>query len=760
MVVTEPRLVGQPLPRVEDLALIQGQGQYVSDVHFDGQWAMALVRSPHAHAKILSIEVAAAKELAGVKAVITADPFEELKRPLPGMAPIAPPPLAYDRVFYVGQPVALILADNRYVAEDAAELVSVQYEALPALTDAIEAAADTLVLHPELGTNTLDRVQYESGEGKRALENADHVIRATLRLGRVSAQPMEPRAVAAHYDAIEQQLIVYDATQSVHRAQERIAEFLNMPPERIRVIAPEVGGGFGVKNGTYPEEALVVWCAVHFNNPVKWAGDRFEEFLSTYQEREQIHHVELGVNHDGTLVALVDTYFQDNGAFPGGGMIVCRTTARNLPGPYRIPHLFIDGRAVLTNKVPQAPYRGAGRPQGHYIIERMLDRAADTLGMDRVAIRMKNLVRSDDLPYHSGIPDVVYDSGDFPRTFQDLLNLVDVDACRARQREALKNGVRLGLGLSNYVEVSAGFGFEGVKIELGDRGRIRLSTGATGQGQGHRTALAQIAADALSIPIDRIEVVEGDTGSIAKGIGTFGSRTIIMAGNATEKTSVGLIEKAKLAAAKLLEAHVEDILFEAGQFHVKGVPSVALDWAELAEQWKREGEPPLVHEDAFGSNTPTYGFGSHAMIVRVDENTAGIQIERYVIVHDGGSIVNPLLANGQVIGGTVQGLGSALYEEMIYNEDGQPLTTSFLDYRLPGANESPDIEIHHRDYPAPNNPKGYKGVGEAGIIPSQAIVLSAVEDAFRDRGLHLDFAPVTPTRLFQALAALKGGDEA
>lgn len=760
MAATEPRLVGQPLPRVEDPALIQGQGQYVSDVHFDGQWTMALVRSPHAHAKILSIDTTAANELAGVQAVVTADQCEELRRPLPGMAPIAPPPLAYDTVFYVGQPVALILADNRYVAEDAVELVSVQYEALPALTDAIEATADTVVLHPELGTNIFDRVHYESGQGKRALENADHVIRASLRLGRVSAQPMEPRAVAARYDVAEQQLLVYHATQSVHRAQERIAEFLNMPLERIRVIAPEVGGGFGVKNGTYPEEALVVWCAVHFKNPIKWAGDRFEEFLGTYQEREQIHQVELGVNQDGTLVALVDTYFQDNGAYPGGGMIVSRTTARNLPGAYRVPHLFIDGRAVLTNKVPQAPYRGAGRPQGHYIIERMLDRAADTLGMDRVAIRMKNLVRADDLPYHPGIPDVVYDSGDFPRAFQDLLNLVDVDAFRARQREALEAGVRIGLGISNYVEVSAGFGFEGANIELRDHGQFRLSTGATGQGQGHRTALAQIAADALAISIDRIEVVEGDTGLITKGIGTFGSRTMIMAGNATQKASEGLIEKAKQAAAKLLEAHVEDVVFEAGRFYIKGVPSSALNWAELAEQWQSQGEPPLVHDDAFGSNTPAYGFGSHAMIVRVDESTADIQIERYVIVHDGGTIVNPLLANGQVIGGAIQGLGSSLYEEMIYNQDGQPLTTSFLDYRLPGAHESPDIEIYHRNYPAPSNPKGYKGVGEAGIIPSQAIVLSAVEDALRDRGLRLDFAPVTPTRLFQALATHQGGDEA
>ncbi len=755
MAIQERSWIGRPVPRTEDRALVQGLGQYVSDINFEGQWVMALVRSPHAHARIARINTEAAKKLPGVHAVITSQEWENLRRPLPGMAPIAPPALAHDRVYYVGEPVAAILADNRYVAEDAAELVEVHYEPLPALSNAEEAAQDQEILHPSLGTNVVDRVQYESGAGRGALAAADHVVTATLRLGRVSAQPMEPRGIAAHYDPQNQTLLVYHATQSVHRAQERIAEYLGMEKSQVRVIAPEVGGGFGVKNGTYPEEALVTYCAVHFQRPIKWAGDRFEEFLSTYQEREQIHHVELGINRDGTLVALVDTYYQDNGAYPGGGMIVSRTTARNLPGPYRIPHLAINGAAVLTNKVPQAPYRGAGRPQGHYIIERMLDRAAEELGMDRIEIRRKNLVRPDELPYRTGIPDAMYDSGDFPQAFQDLLEAIDLSAFRKRQAAARQDGIRLGLGVANYVEVSAGFGFEGVRLRLLEDGQVLLSTGATGQGQGHRTALAQIAADTLQLPLDRITVVEGDTDQIQKGIGTFGSRTMIMAGNAARVAGEGFIAKAKDWAARALEAHVDDIIFQDGRFSVQGVPSVSLDWAELARKIAPSGEM-LIHEDYFGSGTPTYGFGSHGMIVRVDERTADIRIERYVIVHDGGTIVNPLLANGQVIGGTVQGLGSALYEEMIYSEDGQPLTTSFLDYRLPGAVESPDIEIHHRDYPAPSNPAGYKGVGEAGIIPSQAIVLSAVEDAFQDRGLKLDFAPVTPGRLFQALEE-KGG---
>lgn len=742
--------IGKALPRVEDRALIQGQGQYVSDIRFDGQWVMALARSPHAHARITRIDTEAAAALEGVRAVITARDMEAMRRGLPESGPVAPPALAYEEVFYVGEPVAAVLADNRYLAEDGADLVQVHYEPLPVLTSAEQAAKDEVILHPSIGSNVFDAFHITSGDGREALKQADHIIRATLQMGRVSPQPMEPRAIAASYNPVDQTLVVYHATQSVHRAQERIAEITGLDKDHVRVIAPEVGGGFGVKNGSYPEEALVTYLAKHFKRPIKWAGDRFEEFLSTSQEREQTHHVELGLNKDGTIVALVDTYYQDNGAYPGGGAMVSRNTARNLPGPYRIPHMHIDGYTVFTNKVMQRPYRGAGRPQGHYIIERMLDRAADELGLDRVDIRMKNLIRPDEFPHRTGT-DSVYDSGDYPADFSDLLELIDVPAFRRRQQEERQKGIRLGLGLSNCVEISAGFGFEGVRLTLMEDGRVMLATGATGQGQGHRTALAQIAADALQLPVERIVVMEGDTARIDKGIGTFGSRTIIMAGNAATMASEGLVAKAKEMAATLLEAAVDDVVFSEGQFSVQGVPSVSMDWTALAERVAQTGETPLSHEDVFSSGVATYGFGSHAAIVRVDEKTGETRIERYVIVHDTGKVVNPLLANGQVIGGTVQGLGSALYEEMIFNEDGQPLTTSFLDYRLPGATESPDIEIHHRDYPAPGNPAGYKGVGEAGIIPSQAIILSAVEDAFNDRGLKLDFAPVTPARLFQAL---------
>lgn len=742
-------LTGQPIPRVEDPKLIQGQGLYVSDVQFEHQWVMALVRSAHAHAVIQHIDTQAAKKVPGVHAVITAQDLPDLKRPLVGMEPLAPPVLAYDRVHYAGQPIVAILADSRYQAEDAADLVEITYDPLAAVIDPEEAARDTQILHPNFGTNILDTYEIVAGQGEAALQQADHVVTARLRMGRVSAQPMEPRSVAARYNPDSDSLLVYDSTQAVHRAQDRIAAFLGMPKTAVRVIAPEVGGGFGVKNGSYPEEALVCYLARHVGHPVKWSGDRFEEFFGTYQEREQVHDVTLGLTRDGVIVALVDRFYQDNGAFPGGGIMVAQNTARNIPGPYRVPHMAITGYTVMTNKLPQAPYRGAGRPQGHYVIERILDRAADELDFDRAALKMKNLVQPADFPYTTAAKHVL-DSGDYPRVFQDLIDLIDLPAFRKRQQEALERGVRLGLGLSNCVEISAGFGFEGARVTLKPSGQIVVTTGATNQGQGHRTALAQIAADSLGVDLDQVTVVEGDTGQIDRSIGTFGSRTIIMAGNAIKRASQKFMDQMREAAARLLEAHVQDVHYEGGRFFVQGVPSLALDWPTIAAKLAESGPLPQ-DEDYYDLNSSTYGFGAHAVIVEVDEATAAIRIDQYVIMHDSGTVVNPLLANGQVVGGAVQGLGSAMFEEMLFSPDGQPLTTSFLDYRLPSAPEMPDFEVHHRDFPSPNNPGGYKGVGEAGIIPSQAIILSAVEDAFRDRRLYLNYAPVTPPRLFEAL---------
>lgn len=740
--------VGTRVPRLEDRPLITGQGRYVSDIHFDGELTAVFVRSTHAHARIRNVDLSRAKTMPGVQAIYTGRSLPALARELPDGHRISPRGLTPDEVFYVGEPLAVILADSRYTGEDAAEAVHVEYEPLPVVAHIDDAVNGPTVLHPTVAQNLYDPIHYEKGDGSRALQQADVVIEERLEIGRVSAQPMEPRGVVAHWDANQQTLTVYHSTQSVHRAQERIAQFVGLPLHQVRVIAPDVGGGFGVKNGAYPEEAVVSYLAYLLQRPIRWIGDRFEEFLSTYQEREQIHDVQLGVTHTGEIVALVDTFYQDNGAYPAGGPLVTNTTARNLIGPYRIPHFAIDGHTVLTNKVPQAPYRGAGRPQGHYVIERMLDRAADKLGIDRAEIRLRNLLTPADLPYDTGLPQVVYDSGDYRGGFEKLLAFLNYPALR----ETAADGQRIGIGLANYVEISGGFAFEGARIRLTTAGRIEILTGAATQGQGHRTALAQIAADRLQVPLESIRVIEGDTGEIAKGIGTFGSRTMIFAGNATRIATDDFIQQAKKAVAEKLEAHAADIHLGPQGFFVGGVPGLTVSWTELAT-WLVSRQKPLPEaEHYFSSNTPTFGYGAHALVVQVDPATYQVSIRQYVILHDGGVIINPLLTDGQVIGAAVQGLGSALWEEMIYGDDGQPLTTTFLDYHLPGAVESPDITILHENYPAPSNPLGFKGVGEAGIIPSQTLVLSAVEDAFRDLGLALNRAPVTPRRLFEAVS--------
>lgn len=740
------RYIGQRLPRVEDQPLIRGEGRYVGDFHDSAQWVAAIVRSTHGHAKISSIDASSAEKVPGVHGVYTAASHPELGRPMPGDGTPSQSPLARDRVRYVGEPVAMVLADNRYIAEDAAELVAIQYQALPAVTSIEQAQTQDILLHPDLGTNTADQAHETRGTGSEAFAACDVIIEETFSMGRVSAQPMEPRGLFARYLPETGGLLVHYPTQSVFGAKGRIVEFLGLDPEQVQVVSPDVGGGFGAKNGAYPEEFLVTWAAIRFQRPVKWTGDRFEEFLATTHEREQVHHAKLGLTQSGRIVALEDIYYQDNGAYPNRGGIPFHHTVDNLIGPYDIPNVSIAGHMMLTNKVPQAPYRGAGRPQGHFVIERLMDRAAAALDMDRSEIRMKNLYTGGSV---SGTGN--FDSGDFRATFQTLLNQVDYTHREERRSQALAEGRYVGLGIANAVEISGGFGFEGAHLTLLEDGRVQLATGAVAHGQGHRTALAQIVADALDIRFEQIVVQEGDTRHIGRGIGTFASRTAIMAGNAAREGSQQFLAKLKNLAAERLEADSADIVWENGQFFVRGVPAHAVTLQDLAAYAKSNGQDAVAVEHYYQSKGAAYGFGSHAVTVEVDRATGGVRVMDYCIVHDGGRIINPLLADGQVIGGTVQGLGTALLEEMIYDETGQPLTTSFLDYQLPGAVESPDITIVHANFPAPGNPEGIKGVGEAGIIPSQAVVLSAIEDALKPLGVTLNHAPVTPKRLFQAL---------
>jgi len=564
---------------------------------------------------------------------------------------------------------------------------------------------------------------------------------------------MEPRAVLASFDKDTGRLHVHAATQGVFGLRRSLAAWLGLQEAAVHVVAPDIGGGFGLKNRLYPEEAVAAAMAVRLGVTVRWTGDRREEFLATNQERDQYHEAAIGVDDEGHIVAVVDDYVQDGGAFCGAAAIPFGTTAISIPGPYRIPHLDVRGTLVATNKVPVGPYRGAGRPQGNFVMERLLDAAADELGLDRLAIRERNLVRPEDFPYRS--PNrLQYDHGDFPSMLRQAADAVGYDRFRERQAAARARGRFLGLGLAPYVELSAGGGFEDAVYRLLEDGRVRVSLGTSSQGQGHETAFAQVASERLELPLDRIVVQEADTDRVTRGVGTFGSRSMTIAGNALADGAERFKRTVLEAAARRLEASVGDLIYQGGVVTVAGVPHRAVTLAELAQ------DGPLEATGSYTAAGQEYGFGVHAAVVDVDPDTGRLDIVDYVIVHDAGRTVNPLLADGQTIGGTVQGLGTVLYEELRLDPSGQPMNASLMDYLMPGAAEMPTFTILPRDYRSTGNPEGFKGLAEGGTIPPMAAILSAVEDAFHPDHPRLHEIPVTPERITElgpSLRPLAGG---
>jgi carbon-monoxide dehydrogenase large subunit len=754
-----PGYIGQPLTRREDRRLVTGGGRYVSDLTRPGMLHLAVVRSPHAHARIVGRDYTAARATAGVVGVYGPDELGAIMRPFPVSMPdprlknAMPTVVADGVVRYVGEPVAMVLAENRYVAEDAAELVQIDYDPLPAMLDPTQPDAGP-VLHPNLGTNLVAQVGYRVGDGESALHTAAVVARRTVRLARVVAHPMEPRGVLAEWDPRAERLTVWAATQGVWGIRAAIAELLQISRDQVQVIAPDVGGGFGVKNRLYPEDAAAVYLALTVCRPIKWAGDRREEFLATNQERDQVHEAAIGVDREGRIVAVVDRFVQDNGAYTHSGLIVPNTTAICIPGPYRVPHLAVEGQVVLTNKVPIGPYRGAGRPQATFVMERLLDAAADALHMDRVEIRRRNLVQPDDLPWSTGVPgrdgsSVVYHEGDFPACMEEVVN---------RLPDRKEPGLWSATAVANYMEMSAGAGFEGIRLTLTDEGRVRVAAGSAGQGQGHQITLAQIAADHLAIPIESIEVVEGDTRAVSRGIGTFGSRTVVLAGNGVAVVAPQFRDRLLASAARVLEAAPGDLVWQRDGIEVKGVPARRLTLPELARRWQELGETPLQAEGQWGGEAAEWGMGTHGVRLTVDPETLEIRITDYIICHDAGRMVNPLLVRGQTIGGTIQAVGQALWEELFIDEIGQPLNTTFMDYRIPEATGMPDLEMYEQEFRSSTNPEGYKGIGEGGVMPPMAVILSALELALKPAGIQLNRLPITPPVLFETLAGSHGGE--
>lgn len=757
------------LRRIEDLRLLRGRGQYVDDIDLPGTAHMAVLRSPYAHARVRRIEAGAARALPGVVGVFTAADLPEATRPFPIRIPHPAlrvarnfAALALDRVRYAGEPVAVVVAADRYLAEDALERIEVDYEPLPAVADLERALSpDAPLVHEDAGTNLAGEWETSFGDAAAAFAAADVVVRATLRIDRGCAQPMETRAVLARHEPASRQLTVWATTQAPHRLRAGISALTGLLEDQVRVIAPDIGGAFGQKGPFYPEDLLAPLLALRLGRPVKFVEDRREHFLAATHERLQVHEAELAVARDGRILGLRDRFLHDLGAYAPYGFLLAEHALTHMIGCYRIPAARIGFRGVYTNKTPTAAYRGAGRPQGTFVIERMVDLAAAELGLDAVEMRRRNLIDAGDFPYDTGLRPavggpVIYDSGDYRACLEAALARFDYAGARRLQAGARARGRYLGIAVVNYVEVCGGPPYENASVRIDGGGRVIVHAGTAPQGQGHETTFAQLVAERLGVDPAAVTVRTGDTGAIAQGIGTFGSRSTMLGGSAVAVAAERVRDKLLQIAARLLEAAPADLELRAGMVRVRGVPGRETTFAEVAAASQRlipPGDSPGL-EATYAQTTerPAWANGAHAALVEVDPHTGGVRFLRYVVAHDCGRVINPLLVEGQVHGGIVQGLGGALYERLAYDEQAQLQTASFLDYLLPTAAEMPRVEVEHLETPCPLNPLGAKGAGEGGTMPAYALVAQAVEDALAPFGARVTDVPLTPA----AIRALAG----
>ncbi len=627
------------------------------------------------------------------------------------------------------------------------------------------------LLHEGSEDNLAAMVSQTVGDPEAAFAQADVVLRHTFSFGRISGQPLETRGVVASYERTKlgESLTVWDSTQSPHTARRVLAGMLQMPQHAIRVIAPDVGGGFGVKNRFYAEEFLVPFLARRLGRPVRWIEDRREDLLTTYQAREQVHHLEVAARRDGTILAIRDRLLVNMGAYSPFGLVAPFNTTTTLPGPYRLRNYHVEMRAAYTNKPGMAPYRAAGRPPGVFAMERAIELVARHLGLDPAEVRFRNLVQPQEFPYRTGLLDrdgseVCYDSGNYPACLRKALDMADVAAFRQEQAAARQQGRYLGLGIACYVESTGRGPFEGATVRVEPSGKVVVVTGASSQGQSHETALAQVCADRLGVDLDDVTVITGDTSAIALGVGTYASRTAVVAGNAVSMAALAVREKAIKIAAHLLEASPDDLEVRRGAVGVRGVPDKEVTLARIAQIVTSpppayifpEGlEPGLEATHYFHPTDNTYSNGVHIAMVEVDVETGVVTVLRYVVVHDCGVVINPVVVEGQVRGGVAQGLGNALYEEMVYDHLGQPLTASYMDYLLPTAMEVPPISVGHVETPSPRNPEGIKGAGEGGTMPAPAAIANAIDDALAPLGIVVPRVSLSPSSLLALIAGAK-----
>ena len=752
--------------RREDPRLITGAGEFVDDLRVPGCLHAAMLRSPHAHARIVSIDASAVRRALGVVGVFAAADLGAVGGPIPIYAPhpALPVPcrisvLARDRVRFVGEAVAVVVADDPYRAHDALDSIRVEYEALPAVVDVEGAiAAGATVVHDEIGSNVVAEWRQQVGDAAAALAGAPVVVKTRVRLSRGGAHPLEPRGLVARWDG--DSLTVWGAVQMVHRHRGVIAGQLGVPEDRVRVIAPpDVGGGFGTKGMYYPEYVAVAELARRLDRPVKWIETRREHTLVACVERDQVHDVEIGATRDGRLLALRDDFLHDMGAYTISGLNLPQNAMIHSVGPYVIPSLDLRFRAVITTTTPVGAYRGAGRPYGTAVIERAMDALARRLGVDAVEIRRRNLVPADRHPYATGLTTagrgpVEYDTGDYPRCMDLALETLDLPAARREQARLRAEGRYLGIGLVNYVEATATVPLESAVVRVGPHGGVTVVSGAAPQGQGHVTMFSRLVGRVLGVAPDAIEVLTGDTALVAQGGGTYGSRTAAIGGSAALLASRAVREKARRIAAHTLEASPADVVLDEGRFSVRGLASRAIGWVEVAAA-AHAGRVPgetadLEDTHVFEVSQSSFANGTHAVVLEVDPETGAVEIRRYIVAHDCGHVLEPGIVDGQIHGGVVQGLPDALNLQLAYDDNGQRLTATLMDYTLATAADAPrTFEIRHLESPTPLNPLGAKGAGEGGIMPVHPLIAQAVEDALAGFDARIERVPVTREEIWR-----------
>jgi carbon-monoxide dehydrogenase large subunit len=769
------RVVGQSIPRREDSGLLTGNTRFLADLPLDGMVEVALVRSTEPHARIVRIDKTRATHAPGVVAVITGDDLQGHVAAFTRHAISTPSNVAEaaglvvkdhraevlptSRVVRVGEPVAAVVAKDRYSAEDAAELIEVSYDSLAAITDP-EAALnpDAPVLHPELEDNLHSSFRVEVGDPVKVLDEAPHRLERRLVFGRSIGSPIETRGVAAAFDETNHRLTVWSTTQRSHWLRGYIAEMLGMPHGDVRVIAPAMGGSFG--SGLYSEDILIPHLARALKRPVRWIEDRRENLANARHARDQIHYVEAGYDDHGRILAIRDRFVMDCGAYNPYAVTISYNVAANLRSQYKIDHMDVEGLCVLTNKLPNTPVRGAGRPEATFVIERVIEMVARSLNIDPAEVRRRNLIPGELMPYDMGMlyrdgNQMVYDSGDFPAQLANALRSIDYEGFRAHQAKERERGRHLGIGIACHVEGSGIGPFEGAKVRIDDRGRVVVHSGSNSHGQSHETVLAQVCADSLGVPFDQITVRHGDTELVEYGGGTNASRSAVTAGMAVRNGAERLRDKVLAIAGHLLEVDTQDLEICDGAITPKGVPSVSVSLAEVAEAASPgpgaklpDGiEPSLEVSAYYQPPSVTFGSSTHIVIAEVDPETGKVDLLRYVVVDDCGQELNPTVVDGQQHGGVVHGIGNGIFEEAVYDESGQLLNPNLMDYLLPTAADVPMIEVIHDNHPTPLNPLGVKGVGEGGTTSAPAALANAIADAMRPLDIQIDRIPVTPSRL-------------